>query len=157
MRPAFSGQFVQLGFTACLGRLPGGGRQLFVFEAADSGLKGPLLDLQGLARHLLSPLRDGVTVNGAKRNHPHDEEIECALREIEFSSVFFMPNSSTYTLRYVEGQGVCFGVYGVRPQSRVDPQTETASSGCCVLRLQNAILERKYAEFSTTVVNRPRH
>src|ERR1700722_3688073 len=55
-----------------------------------------------------------------------------------FSPVFFMPNSSTYTLGCVEGQGVCFGVYGVRPQSRVDPQTETASSGCCV----HAITER---------------
>ena len=84
MRPAFSGQFVELGFTACLGRLPVGGQQLFVFEAVESGIKGSLLDLQGLARHLLNPLRDGVTVNGAKRNHPHDEEIECALREIEF-------------------------------------------------------------------------
>jgi hypothetical protein len=44
------------------------------------------LDLQGLARHLLNPLRDGVTVNGAKRNNPHDQEIESTLREIE--SVF---------------------------------------------------------------------
>src|ERR1700722_17532361 len=33
-----------------------------------------------------------------------------------FSSVFFMPNSSTYTLGCVEGQGVCFGVDGVRPE-----------------------------------------
>jgi hypothetical protein len=60
-------------FTACLGRLPVGSQQLLVFEAVENGIKGSLLDLQGLARHLLNPLRDGVTVNGAKRNHPHDE------------------------------------------------------------------------------------
>jgi hypothetical protein len=49
-------------------------------------IKRSLLDLQGLARHLLNPLRKGIAVNGTKRNNPHDEEIEGTLREIE--SVF---------------------------------------------------------------------
>src|SRR3979411_2246203 len=86
MRSAAGGPGGELGFTACLGQFPVRSQQLFVFEAMKSGIKRSLLDLQGLARHLLNPLGDGITVNGAKRNHPHDEEIEGTLREIE--SVF---------------------------------------------------------------------
>jgi hypothetical protein len=52
----------------------------------ESGIERALLDLQSLAGHLLNPLCDGITVNGAQRNNPHDEEIERTLREIE--SVF---------------------------------------------------------------------
>ena len=73
MRSALDRQFVELGLTPCLGQFPLRSQQLFVFEAMKSGIKGSLLHLQDLARHLLNPLRDGVTVNGAKRNHPHDE------------------------------------------------------------------------------------
>jgi hypothetical protein len=82
MRSAFGGELIELGFTACLRRLPVGGEQFFVFEAMESGIKRPLLDLQGLARHLLNSLRNGIAVNGTERNNPHDEEVESTLREI---------------------------------------------------------------------------
>jgi hypothetical protein len=45
-------------------------------------------------------------VNGAKRDYPHDEEIERALREIE--SVFSFHHASHFyiSLQRVEGQGI---------------------------------------------------
>src|SRR5258708_3097873 len=120
MRSAFGGQFVKLGFTACLGRLPVGGQQLFVFEAMKSGIKVSLLDLQGFARHLLNPLRDRVAVNGAKRNYPHDEEIEGALRKSKlFIRLLHACCFYIYT-RTCRRSRRLFLTDGVRPQSRVD-------------------------------------
>src|ERR1700679_1839164 len=83
MGAARGGELVELGFAARLGRLPCGFEQLLVFEAVKRGIERSLLDLQGLAGHLLNSLGDGVAVNGAERDHPHDEEVEGSLREIE--------------------------------------------------------------------------
>jgi len=56
--------------------------------------------------------------------------------------------ASTYTLEHVEGQGVCFGVYGSRPQPRVDPHKRKLHPATVAsMRLQSAILERRNPEF----------
>jgi hypothetical protein len=83
MGSAPGGKLVKLGFPAGLSWLPFGRKELFVLEAMKRGVERSLLDLQSLAGHLLNPLCDGITMNGAKRDDPHDEEIECTLREIE--------------------------------------------------------------------------
>src|SRR6202034_2877609 len=58
--------------------------QLFIFEAMERGIKGSLLDLERVARDLLDSLCDGIAVNGSKRNDPHDEKVERALRKVKF-------------------------------------------------------------------------
>src|ERR1700679_409005 len=82
MGAARGGELVELGFAASLGRLPCGFEQLLVFEAVKGRIERSLLHLQNLAGHLLNSLGDRIAVNGAKRNHPHDEEVEGSLREI---------------------------------------------------------------------------
>jgi hypothetical protein len=62
---------------------PSRDEQLLIFEAMERGIEGSLLDLECLARDLLDSLRDGIAVNWSKRNDPHDEEIECALRKVK--------------------------------------------------------------------------
>jgi hypothetical protein len=97
MGTPFGGELIELGFPARLRRPPGSGEKLFVFEAMECGIERPLLDLQCLARHLLDSLRDGISVNGAKRNNPHDEEIEGALGEIESAFSLHAYNFYIYT------------------------------------------------------------
>jgi hypothetical protein len=100
---------------------------------------------------LLNPLGDGITVNGAKRNHPHDEEIEGTLREIE--SVFSLHAYGFYIYipEHVEGQGICINYFMESGAGR--NRALTCMSGNCIerplrpLRLQNATLERQNAEF----------
>src|SRR5580693_5307131 len=83
MSSSLGSELVELGFPASLGGLPARAEQLFIFEAMERGIEGSLLDLECVARDLLDSLRDGVAVNGSKRNDPHDEEVECALREVK--------------------------------------------------------------------------
>src|SRR5215471_5512610 len=83
MSPAFGCKLIELRFSSGLGLLPPGGQKLLVFEAMKCGIKRSLLDLKGLAGHLLDSLSDGVAMNGAKSDDPQDEKIEGALREIE--------------------------------------------------------------------------
>jgi hypothetical protein len=111
MRPPLGGEFVKLGFTSGLRRLPSGGKQPYVFETVESGIERVLLDPQSLAGHLLKSLCDGITVNAAKRNKPDDEEIERTPREIEsvFSLDpfgFYIYASTCRRSRYIE-YGVC--------------------------------------------------
>jgi hypothetical protein len=46
-------------------------------------VRGSLLDLECVARDLLDSLRDGIAVNGSKRNDPHDEKVERVLRKVK--------------------------------------------------------------------------
>src|ERR1700677_4054139 len=78
------GELVELGFPACLGLFPYGLEKLLIFEAVKSRIERSLLYLQSLAGHLLNSLCDRIPVNGAKRNNPHDEQIQGTLREVEF-------------------------------------------------------------------------
>jgi hypothetical protein len=57
--------------------------QLFIFEAMERGIEGSLLDLECVARDLMDSLRDGIAVNGSKRNDPHDEKVERTLRKVK--------------------------------------------------------------------------
>ena len=76
----------------------------------ESGIERSLLNLKGLARHLLNSLGDGIAVNGAKGDDPHDEEVERALRKIElaFSLLhtfgFYIYSLSCRRSRYFESQ-----------------------------------------------------
>src|SRR5580704_4024588 len=94
MGSPLGGELIELGFPASLRRLPVRGEKLLVLKPMKSGIERSLLDLQSLPRHLLNPLRDGVAMNGAKRNHPHDEEIEGSLRKID--SVFSLHTCGFY-------------------------------------------------------------
>src|SRR5580704_17209971 len=49
----------------------------------ECGIEGALLDLERVARDLLDSLRNGIAVNGSKRNDPHDEKVERALRKVK--------------------------------------------------------------------------
>src|ERR1019366_10475889 len=77
-------ELVELGFPAGFGLFPCGLEQLFIFETVKSRIERSLLNLQSLAGHLLNSLCNRISVNGAKRNNPHDEQIEGSLREIKF-------------------------------------------------------------------------
>src|SRR3984957_14390610 len=83
MSSSLGRELVELGFPAGLGGLPASAEQFFIFEAMERGIEGSLLDLECLARDLLDSLRDGIAVNGSKRNNPHDEKVERALRKIK--------------------------------------------------------------------------
>src|SRR6202008_1508112 len=77
-------EFVELGLTTRFGLFPCSLEKLLVFEAVKCRVERSLLHLQSLAGHLLNSLCERIAVNGPKRNNPHDEEIEGALREVEF-------------------------------------------------------------------------
>ncbi len=100
------------------------------FETMERRIKRSLLYLQCLARHLLDPLRDGVAVNWAKRNDPHDEQIEGTLGEVK--PVFSLHAYSFYIHSgRVEGQGIseapkrsspykiCFPLFGISKKMTV--------------------------------------
>src|ERR1700761_7382455 len=127
MCPAPGRELIELRVTACLRRLPVGDEQFFVFEAMESGVKRSLLDLQGIARHLLNPLRDGIAVNGAKRNYPHDEEIEGTLREIEF--VFRLHAYGFYIYALTCRRSRCLFLEFVGP---VTTASLTRKNGTCI-------------------------
>src|SRR5277367_5781578 len=82
MSSSLGSELLELGFPASVGGLPARAEQLFIFEAMERGIEGPLLDLECVARDLLDSLRDGIAVNGSKPNDPHDEKVERALRKV---------------------------------------------------------------------------
>src|ERR1017187_5110119 len=66
-----------------------------------------------------------------------------------FSSVFFMPNPSTYTLGCVEGQGVCFGSpWGSCHNRELTHERKLHPATVASTRLQNGVLGRQSAEFN---------
>jgi hypothetical protein len=85
MGPPPGGELIEFCIAASVGGLPFGGEQLFVFEAVEGWIERPLLDLQGFPGHLLDPLGNGISMNGAEGNDAEDEQVEGALREVEFA------------------------------------------------------------------------
>src|SRR5271156_2739035 len=114
MSSSLGSELVELGFPASLGGLPARAEQLFIFEAMERGIEGSLLDLEGVARDLLDSLRDGIAVNGSKRNNPHDEKVERALREVKPVVCFLHAYDFYISSPGVEGQGIRRG-YAQRP------------------------------------------
>src|ERR1700733_2420363 len=68
-------------------------------------------------------------------------------RRSNLSSVF-MPMASTYILGPVEGQGVCFGVPGSGHNRELTRGRKLYRATVASMRLQNAILGPKSAEFN---------
>ncbi len=83
LRPAAGRELVKLRIAPGLRLRPLGGEELFVLQAMQRGVERPLLHLQGIARYLLDALRDGISVNGSKRDHSQDQEVEGSLGKIE--------------------------------------------------------------------------
>src|ERR1700722_11015957 len=100
MSSSLGRELVELGFPAGLGGLPASAEQLFIFEAMERGIEGSLLDPECVARDLLDSLRDGIAVNGSKRNDPHDEKVERALRKVKAVACFL--------------HAYCFYIYSAR-------------------------------------------
>jgi hypothetical protein len=55
------------------------------------------LHLQSIARYLLDTLRNGITVDGSKRDHSQDQEVEGSLGKIEFRRWFHAYRFYIYT------------------------------------------------------------
>ena len=53
-----------------------------LFEAVESGIKGPLLHEQNIVRDLLDPFGDGPPVQRGCRDGFEDEKVEGALDEV---------------------------------------------------------------------------
>jgi hypothetical protein len=57
-------------------------------QAMQRGVERTLLHLQRTARYLLDALRNGIAVNGAKRDHSQDQQVEGSLGKIELGRGF---------------------------------------------------------------------
>ncbi len=77
-------QPIKLCVAARLGRTPFGDQKILVFQAMESGIQRALLDLQRLFRDHLDALRNRIAVNRPERHDSKNEQVQCALRKVEF-------------------------------------------------------------------------
>ena len=82
LRLAAAGQLVKLRFAPAVGALPVGRQPAALFEPVQRRVERSLRHLDDLPRHLVEPLRDGLSMNRAQRHDFEDEQIECALGKI---------------------------------------------------------------------------
>jgi hypothetical protein len=91
-------QPIKLCLAAGFGGTPLGDEKLLVFQAVKSGIQGALLDLQCFLREHLHVLRNGISVNRPERDDTKNEEVQSALREIEFRWVQHAYDFYIYTI-----------------------------------------------------------
>ena len=80
---AGAGQLVELGPPVVVGRPPPRGDPAAPLQPVQGGVQRALRHLQRGARDLVEALRDGPAVLRPERQRLEDQQIECALREVE--------------------------------------------------------------------------
>jgi hypothetical protein len=78
------GELVIFGAAIIFGRAPAGFDPAATLEAVQRGVQRTLLDLQNVFGDLLNTFRNGPAVLRLESNRFEDEQIQSALRQIEF-------------------------------------------------------------------------